>query len=124
MPSVDYFLSGDHEAARSLLAEALQSQGFTVTPEATGQWTVARGSQAMTVLFGGLAGSRQRLVYGVRFFDAEGRLVARFARDPGTGLMGGAIGINRANAVFGELDTVVSARLAAAGILTDAVRTA
>ena len=125
MPSVDYFVSGDPTAAKAVITSALDGQGFGVTPDAAGNWEVSRGSQAMTVLFGGLAGSRQRLIYRMQFFTAEdGWLVARFYRESGTGMMGGAIGISRSSATFLELDTAIGTALTNAGILTNFIRTA
>lgn len=123
MPSADYFLTGNPDAARAALTQALEEHGFTVTPQANGAWEVARGSAAMTALFGALAGrSRQRLVYTVQFLDHQGTLVARFARESGAGVMGGAIGVSRSNAVFTEVSEAVAVRLGAAGHLGQLVR--
>jgi hypothetical protein len=122
MPTVDYFITGDQNAARSLLIDALQGEGFAVEPDATGNWTVSRGSQSMTVLLGAFAGKNQRLVYQMQFFQHDGALVARLYRPAGTGAMGGAIGVSRSNSVFQELDRAVGTRLTAAGVLQNAVR--
>jgi hypothetical protein len=122
MPNVDYFIAGDQTAARALLAEALQAQGFSIEPDTTGNWTVSRGSQAMTVLLGALAGKNQRLNYRMQFFQHDGALVARLLRESGTGAMGGAIGVSRSTTVFHELDQAVGTRLSEAGVLQTAVR--
>jgi hypothetical protein len=124
MLTVDYFLAGDHEAARAVLAAALEEQGFSVTPEVTGVWTVARGNATATALLGAFAGrNKQRLVYAVEFFSHDGALVARLRRDSGAGAMGGVIGVARSNDVFAEVDRAVHIRLAEAGILMNAIRT-
>jgi hypothetical protein len=123
MPTIDYFITGSQDAARAAVTDVLQQQGFTITPETPSKWTISRGSQAMTVLFGGLAGSKQRLVYIVQFLEHEEAVVVRFTRESGTGMMGGAIGINRSTVIFRELDQAIGTRLTEAGLLVNAVRT-
>jgi predicted ATPase len=125
MPSADYFLQGAPGVARAALHAALTEHGFTVTSEPNGSWTVARGSTAMTVAFGALAGrSRQRLVYQVQFFDHQGTPVARFFREQGAGVMGGALGVSRSNDVFAEVSQAVAARLEQQGLLAHWLRAA
>lgn len=125
MPSADYFLSGTPDVARAALAAALAEHRFTVTSEPNGSWSVSRGSTAMTVAFGALAGrSRQRLVYAVQFFDHQGTPVARFFRESGAGVMGGALGVSRSNDVFVEVSDAVAARLAEQGLLAHWIRVA
>ncbi len=123
MASADYFLHGDPEAGRTVVADVLQENGFTISPEPSGSWTVARGSAALTAFVGAWAGrKRQRLVYSVTFLDHQGTLVARFERSGGGGAMGGAIGLRRSDAVFGELSDAIAARLSSAGLLAQLVR--
>ncbi|WP_454051674.1 hypothetical protein [Cellulomonas sp. Marseille-Q8402] len=123
MASADYFLSGHPDAARAALAAALVEHGFTVETEPSGVWTVARGSVTATALLGALAGRRnQRLVYSVQFFDHQGTAVARFSRESGAGVMGGAFGLQRSESVFAEVSEAVAARLHAQGHLAQLVR--
>jgi hypothetical protein len=121
--SADYFLSGDPDAARVALHAALAEHGFAVTPEPNGSWTVARGSVAATAVLGVLAGRKnQRLVYTVQFFDHQGTPVARFARESGAGVMGGAFGVQRSESVFAEVSEAVAGRLHAQGHLAHLLR--
>lgn len=122
MPMTDYFLQGPVPAARDALAAALVANGFEVTPEPSGSWTVTRGSTTATVLLGAFAGrSKQRLVFAVRFFDHQGTPVARFERESGAGAMGGAIGVSRSNSIFTEVSQDVTRRLTEAGVLAHVV---
>jgi hypothetical protein len=123
VPSADYFLQGSPEAARQAFAAALAEHGFTVDSTTPSGWLVARGSKAATFWLGAWAGrKRQRLEYRVDFFDHQGTPVARFGRDGGAGVMGGAVGIARSNNVFGEVSEAVAARLHGQGLLVNLVR--
>lgn len=123
MASADYFLTGNPDAARATLQAVLAEHGFSVTPEPNGSWTVARGSAVATALVGALAGRKnQRLVYTVQFFDHQGTPVARFARESGAGVMGGAFGLQRSESVFAEVSEAVAARLHAQGHLGHLLR--
>lgn len=123
MASADYFLSGNPDAARAELAGVLGEHGFTVAHRPDGSWEVARGSATATALFGALAGRRhQRLVYSVRFFDHQGVPVARFARDAGAGVLGGAFGLKRSEDVFAEVSEAIAARLHGRGHLAHLLR--
>ncbi|MEF2975853.1 hypothetical protein [Subtercola sp. YIM 133946] len=118
MTAVDYFITGDHDAARAALAAALRSQGFELATAPTGGWSVTRGSVGATVWLGAFAGrSNQRLEYSMQFFEWEGQLVARLNRTSGAGAMGGVIGVSRSADVFTELDQAVGSELTRLGIL-------
>ncbi|RFA22702.1 hypothetical protein [Subtercola boreus] len=122
MSAVDYFITGDHDAARAVLAAALRSQGFEVSTSAIGGWDVTRGNATTTMLLGAFAGrDRQRLEYRMEFFDLEGQLVARLGRSSGAGALGGVIGVSRSAEVFTELDQAVGTALTTRGILTNAI---
>ncbi|MFC8923734.1 hypothetical protein [Cellulosimicrobium sp. NPDC057127] len=121
MATVDYFLTGDHDAARRELADALHEQGFTVTTQRTGQWTVERGSKSRTMWLGAFAGKHQHLVFTVDFMQHDGALVARVQRPTGQGAMAGAVGVARSNKAFSEVDQAVGTRLTRAGILANVV---
>ncbi|RFA15298.1 hypothetical protein B7R21_04565 [Subtercola boreus] len=122
MSTVDYFIAGDHDAARQVLADALRSQGFEVATSPLGGWDVTRGSATTTVLLGAFAGrEKQRLEYRLEFFEQNGELIARLGRSSGAGILGGAIGVARSADVFTELDQAVGTALTNARILTNAV---
>jgi hypothetical protein len=121
MATVDYFLTGDHDAARHQLATALHEQGFTVTTQRSGQWSVERGSKTKTFWLGAFAGKQQHLVFTVDFMEHGGALVARVQRPTGQGAMAGAVGVARSNKAFSEADQAIGTRLTQAGILADVV---
>ena len=121
MATVDYFLSGDHDAARHHLATALHEQGFTVTTQRNGQWSVERGNKTKTFWLGAFAGKHQHLVFTVDFMQHDGALVARVQRTSGQGAMAGAIGVARSTKAFAEVDQAVGTRLTQAGILANVV---
>ncbi|WP_251152038.1 hypothetical protein [Cellulosimicrobium sp. Marseille-Q4280] len=121
MATVDYFLTGDHDAARHQLATALHEQGFTVTTQRSGQWSVERGSRTKTFWLGAFAGKQQHLVFTVDFMEHGGALVARVQRPTGQGAMAGAVGVARSNKAFSEADQAIGTRLTQAGILADVV---
>jgi hypothetical protein len=120
MTAVDYFITGDHDAARNVLAGVLRAQGFEVATSPVGGWNVTRGSVGATVWLGAFAGkNNQRLEYSMQFFDYEGQLVARLNRPSGAGAMGGVIGVSRSADVFTELDQAVGSELTRLGILAN-----
>ncbi|MCB7135626.1 hypothetical protein [Cellulosimicrobium marinum] len=121
MATVDYFLSGDHDAARHELAAALHDQGFAIATGADGRWTVSRGSKTRTFWLGAFAGKHQHMEFTVTFMQHGDSLVARVQRDTGHGAMAGAVGVSRSNTVFAEVDQAVGTRLTQAGILADVV---
>ncbi|RMI09281.1 hypothetical protein [Cellulomonas triticagri] len=123
MPSADYFLTSPSDDTRRALSAAFQEHGFEVTTSPDGSWAVARGNATLTAFVGAWAGRRrQRLVYAVRFFDHQGTPVARFERESGAGVMGGAIGVSRSNDVFTEVSAAVAERLHQQGHLVSWVR--
>ncbi|WP_435738002.1 hypothetical protein V5D56_05245 [Cellulosimicrobium sp. PMB13] len=121
MATVDYFLTGDHDAARHQLASALHEQGFTVATQPSGQWSVERGSKTRTFWLGAFAGKHQHLVFTVDFMQHDGALVARVQRPTGQGAMAGAVGVARSNKAFSEADQAIGTRLTQAGILANVV---
>lgn len=102
--ATDLFLSGDHEHAKQLVHAALIAQGFEVSLTPTRGFHARRGSQALTVLFGGLAGSRFQVTFLIEFMVTEqGLLVARISRNmTGGALKGGAIGAVKTSNAFDE----------------------
>jgi hypothetical protein len=115
--SSDFFITGDHEAGKALVASALQSQGFTVTSTPKGGLLAKRGSTAATIWLGAMAGKNFQVTFNVEFFvDAEGKLVARLTRDMASGaLKGGAIGASKTNTAFVETAGAIGAALTNSG---------
>ncbi|UFS57684.1 hypothetical protein [Subtercola endophyticus] len=122
MAAVDYFITGDHDAARNAIAAALRSRGFEVATSPVGGWSLTRGSTSATVWLGAFAGkNNQRLEYSMQFFEYEGQLVARLNRESGAGALGGVIGVSRSAEVFTELDQAVGSELTRLLILANVV---
>lgn len=121
--SHDFFTLGDHDAARRLTVEALNSQGFTVTTTPAGGLLAKRGSTAATVWLGALAGKNFQVTLLVDFMvDHEGRLVVRLNRNMAGGAMkGGAIGAAKTDTAFQETANAIGAALHSAGALATSV---
>ncbi|MFJ8894694.1 hypothetical protein ACIRCZ_08930 [Leifsonia sp. NPDC102414] len=119
----DFFIIGDHENGRRIVASALQSEGFAVTASPAGGLLAKRGSTAMTVLLGGLAGNNFQQTFLVDFMvDQHGRLVARLNRNmAGGALKGGAIGAAKTDSAFQQTANAIAAALHGAGALSDSV---
>jgi hypothetical protein len=119
----DFFIIGDHENGRRIVASALQSEGFAVTATPAGGLLAKRGSTAMTVLLGGLAGNNFQQTFLVDFMvDQHGRLVARLNRNmAGGALKGGAIGAAKTDSAFQQTANAIAAALHGAGALSDSV---
>ena len=119
----DFFILGDHENGRRIVASALQSEGFAVTATPSGGLLAKRGSTAMTVLLGGLAGNSFQQTFLVDFMvDEHGRLVARLNRNMAGGVLkGGAIGAAKTDSAFQQTANAIAATLHGAGALSESV---
>ncbi|MFF2050228.1 hypothetical protein ACFVU2_01385 [Leifsonia sp. NPDC058194] len=119
----DFFLLGDHEAAKQLVASALHAEGFTVSTTPAGGLLAKRGSGAATILLGAWAGKNFQMSFLVDFMvDEHGRLVARLNRNlAGGALKGGAIGAARTDSAFQQTANAIAGVLQPAGILADSV---
>ncbi|WP_025155608.1 hypothetical protein [Leifsonia aquatica] len=119
----DFFLLGDHEAAKQLVISALASEGFTVTTTPNGGLLAKRGSTAATIWLGAMAGKNFQMTFMVDFMvDPQGRLVARLNRNmTGGALKGGAIGAAKTDTAFQQTANAIAAVLHPAGILADSV---
>ena len=117
----DFFISGDHTAARAQFARALEAQGFELSETPKGL-LAKRGSLPLTILFGAMAGKKFHVTFIIEFFvDDSGQFVARLSRDIAAGaLKGGAIGANMTNNVFVDTAAGVTAALQTTGILVSA----
>jgi len=117
----DCFVSGDHESAKHLIANALNSQGFVVEVQPDGNWYARRGNMTTTVLVGALAGDNFQITFGVQFFvDAAGQLVARLDKNTAVGFFkGGVWGLNKIDTAFNQTATAIYNALLSAGVLTN-----
>ena len=114
----DFFLTGDHDAAKAQFTAAVEAQGFTVSETPKGL-LARRGSLPLTILLGAMSGKNFQVTFIIEFFvDAAGQFVARLSRDIAAGaLKGGAIGANMTNNAFVDTANGISAALQGAGIL-------
>ncbi|MGV8885584.1 MAG: hypothetical protein ACOH1T_08370 [Microbacteriaceae bacterium] len=115
----DFFLTGDHDAAKAQFNAAVEAQGFTLSSTPKGM-LAKRGSLPLTLLLGAMAGKKNfQVTFIVEFFvDAAGQFVARLSRDLASGaLKGGAIGANMTNNSFVDTAAGISAALQGSGIL-------
>jgi hypothetical protein len=119
----DCFIAGDHEAAKHLVANALNSQGFIVEVQPDGNWYARRGNMTTTVFVGALAGDDFQITFGVQFFvDAAGQLVARLDKNLAVGFFkGGVWGLNKIDNAFAQTATALYNTLMSAGVLTNTV---
>jgi hypothetical protein len=119
----DFFIGGDHESAKRLVADALRGQGFDVTSEETGNWLARRGSASRTFWLGGLAGDGFQVTFPVQFFvDPQGYLVVRVSRDMGMGFVkGGAIGASKTDGIFIDVCNALGGTLMNAGVLASSI---
>ncbi|MGN6324414.1 hypothetical protein [Pseudolysinimonas sp.] len=115
---IEFVLSGDQEAAKKVVLDAATSQGFTPTARDAWNFDIARGSNGLSIAFGALAGKSFYMKFQIGFsVDAEGRVVARLARDAaGSALRGGAIGAAKASSTFQEVADAIGAAATSAGI--------
>jgi hypothetical protein len=119
----DCFIAGDHEAAKHLVAGALNSQGFLVEVQPDGNWYARRGNMTTTVFVGALAGDNFQITFGVRFFvDASGQLVARLDKNVAVGFFkGGILGLSKIDNAFAQTATALYNTLMSAGVLTNTI---
>ncbi|SKB00341.1 hypothetical protein SAMN06295879_2989 [Agreia bicolorata] len=121
--SYDFFIAGDHDAAKTIIGNALTAEGFTITINTDGGFHAVRGSTAATVLWGGLAGKKLHMSFDTQFFvDDRGQLVARLKRDLAVGaLKGGAIGATKTANAFEATSHAIGTALTNAGVLTSSI---
>jgi hypothetical protein len=117
--SFDFFLSGDHEAARAQVVGSLQAQGFAVEATPAGGYIAQRGSAAKSLWLGAFAGKSFHVSFILEFFvDSQGVLVARLNRGSALGaLKGGAIGVNLTKNAFIDTANALVVALKQAGTL-------
>lgn len=106
------------EPAEAHLAAALQEQGFSVSPSASGGLLVKRGSLGTTLVAGALAGNDMHVEFGVEMTETPEGTLAQVRRSSASGfLKGGAIGATKTNDVIQTALHQAGARLAQQGVL-------
>ncbi|HEY4153640.1 MAG TPA: hypothetical protein VGM38_09995 [Pseudolysinimonas sp.] len=113
---IEFDVSGDQAAAKSVVQAAAVAQGFAV--EATSDWSflLTRGSSTKSLLLGALAGKDFYLKFGLDFSVADGHLVVRLSRDvASTAIRGGVIGATKASGAFQQLADAVGTAVTQAG---------
>jgi hypothetical protein len=115
---IEFVLTGDQEAAKKVVLDAIAQQGFAATATDGWNFDLTRGSNGLTIAFGALAGKNFYMKFHAAFSaDAEGHLVARLSRDAtGSALRGGVIGADKANTTFQQVADAVGAATTQAGV--------
>jgi hypothetical protein len=115
---IEFVLTGDQEAAKKVVLDAIAQQGFAATAVDGWNFDLTRGSNGLTIAFGALAGKNFYMKFHVGFSaDAAGAFVARLSRDAtGSALRGGVIGADKANTTFQQVADAVGAATTQAGI--------
>jgi len=113
----DVFLEGSHDESRHLVEQTLIEHGFTLSLASDGSTRAVRGTLASTLALRAFAGRTQLLTLGVQWFvDDRGRLVARIVHEAALSVLGGPVGLVRAQravgAVVRALEAVALARRA------------
>jgi hypothetical protein len=112
----DVFLEGPHDESRHLVEQTLVDHGFTLSLAPDGSTRAVRGTLASTLALRAFAGRAQLLTLGVQWFvDDRGRLVARIVHEPALSVLGGPVGVVRAQRAVGEVVRALEAVAARRG---------
>ncbi|KPG88919.1 hypothetical protein [Frigoribacterium sp. RIT-PI-h] len=112
----DVFLEGPHDESRQLVEQTLIDHGFALSLAPDGSTRAVRGTLASTLALRAFAGRAQLLTLGVQWFvDDRGRLVARVVHDPALSVLGGPVGVVRAQRTVGEVARALEAVAARRG---------
>jgi hypothetical protein len=118
----DFFISDTADGARNRVANALRGLGYELTATTSGGLLAQKGSTAMTVLFGALAGKGFHLSFEISFFTTEDAAVARLSRNMAIGaLKGGALGASKTATAFGIAANAIGTALHNDGVLARTV---
>jgi len=100
----DVFLEGPHDESRHLVERTLVDHGFALSAAPDGSTRAARGDLVSTLALRAFAGRAQVLTLAVQWFvDDRGRLVARVVHEPALSVLGGPVGVVRAQRAVGEV---------------------
>lgn len=116
--SYDVFFEGPHDESRQLVERTLTDHGFTLSLSPDGSTRAVRGTLVSTLALRAFAGRTQLLTLDVLWFvDDRGRLVVRVVHASSTAVLGGPVGVVRAQRAVGvlvrSLEEVAAARRAA-----------
>lgn len=116
--SYDVFFEGPHGESRQLVERTLTDHGFTLSIAPDGSTRAVRGTLVSTLALRAFAGRTQLLTLDVQWFvDDHARLVARIVHASSTAVLGGPVGVVRAQRAVGglvrSLEELAAARRAA-----------
>lgn len=112
----DVFLEGPNDESRHLVEQTLIAHGFTLSLAPDGSTRATRGTLASTLALRAFAGRAQLLTVGVQWFvDDRGRLVVRIVHEPALSVLGGPVGVVRAQRAVGEVVRALEAVAARRG---------
>lgn len=114
---IEFDVSGDQSAAKSVVQTAAVAQGFAIEPTSDWSFFLARGSSTKSLLLGAMAGKDFYVKFGLDFSVADGHVVVRLSRDAvSSAIRGGVIGATRASGAFQDLADAVGGAVTQAGI--------
>lgn len=118
----DFFISGDHADARTLLESIVAGAGYTLSDLPNGGRRYDRGSKQKTIWLGILAGGDFWCWFAAQYFTGpHGEFIARVSSNDGQGLLGGVWGVAKAGKMYDELAARIGAELHAQGRLLHTV---
>lgn len=117
--SYDVFFEGPHDESRRLVERTLVDHGFTLSLAPDGSTRAVRGTLVSTLVLRAFAGRAQALTLDVQWYvDDRDRLVARVVHASSTAVLGGPVGVVRAQRMVGglirTLEDAAAARTSAA----------
>jgi len=113
-----YIVSGDPTLARNTVYSALQTQGFTLTPQDEWSAIAERGSKGASMAFGAMAGKAGRHVKFNIHCQGDGQGNTAITLIEGTsGWSGGIIGTAQASSIYSDIYNAVAATFQNAGVL-------
>ena len=120
MATHDFITGQDDGTVRAIVRRTLEGQGFTVTENPARALVAKRGNEALSWIFGAMAGKAFAMTFTVSFMvDQEGRLVVRLNHDGSvSAVKGGAIGYAKVKKAYGGLVDIFRTELTSAGQLS------
>jgi hypothetical protein len=117
IPSVEYVLSGNPDAAKAVAADALRSRGLTLEPTPLGGW-IAELSGEPAGFFGRRRAAASFIVEVTS--DESAHAVIRWNAMSPAGLITGKLaGTHPSDALYAEVADALSAAFSGAGILVE-----
>ncbi len=115
--NAEFVLTGDRDAARGHVKEALEGEGFQIHEEHHGTWKAVHHADAAGIFGGALAGDEhQRQIFEVAFADEGDGLLVRLHRPVQWG-DAQALEFARLEDTYSKTEARIAQRLLATGLL-------